>query len=117
MKTITQIQERIEQIIEQSSNVAPSTRKDNLLEVNHLRDVIRYLETDPTEEFMRNELSKLNSLINSTEESWNEQYAKHKYIFDRMALSTLRARKAEFLKEYDLETIKKQIRVLGYILN
>lgn len=116
MKTIQQVNDRIQSIINATDNVAPTTRRDNLLEINHLRDVVRYLQTDPSEEFIKSEISRLVNIVKFCEESWKEQYAKHKHTYDRMALSTMRARKAEFLKETDLETINKQIRVLAYIL-
>ena len=116
MKTIQQVNDRIQSIIDSTDNVAPITRRNHLLEINHLRDVVRYLQTDPSEDFIKSELKRLYQILESCDTAWKEQYAKHKYTYDRMALSTMRARKAEFLKETDLGTINKQIRVLAYIL-
>jgi len=119
MKSLEQIQEKIEKLL-QDAQVEVMSEKDKKaistkLEFN--RAIAHYLETEPSEAFVRAQMERLENLIDLAEEAWKDEYMKHAYTYDRMVVSTVNKRKREFLKDLNLADVKKQLKNLAYILS
>lgn len=103
MKTINQINREIRNLIKEN----PKRVKQK---VSELRGYIRYLETNPSEEFVRSEYERLKKEIKVLEsrfESWLE-VPRHRITPNPESV---------YEQESGISTRKKQTKALKYLLN
>lgn len=119
MKNLDQIQERIEKLLQDGrvEDLSARDKKAISVKLEFNRTIARYLETNPSEDFIKLERDRLENLIDLAEDSWKQEYAKHSYTYDKMVVSTVNKRKREFLKELNLADVKNQLKALAYILS
>jgi 5-bromo-4-chloroindolyl phosphate hydrolysis protein len=119
MKNLEQIREKIESLLHdaKSEDLSVRDRKAIATKLEFNRAVVHYLETEPTEAFVKAERDRLENFIDLAEESWKTEYTKFAYTYDRMVVSTVNKRKREYLKELNLPDVNKQLKNLIYILS
>jgi hypothetical protein len=119
MKKLEQIQEKIEKLLQDArvEDISDRDKKAIAVKLEFNRTIAHYLETEPSEAFVKAERDRLENLIDLAEEAWKSEYMKHSYTYDRMVVSTVNKRKREFLKDLSLADVKKQLRNLVYILS
>ena len=110
MKTLKQVQDKIKNIVEENKNlgVLDPKRKRVNLNLNLLRQVEKYLLSTPTEEFIKREIENLELKLTVI----NERKEEYKQMYDKLSENEINS---YFEKEYNIKTMKKQLKVLKYI--
>jgi hypothetical protein len=126
MKTVDEVKKTIDELIEKNTqdngkNLPRSPRQPadeknerrmnrDRKQLEFLRGIKIYLESNPTKEFVGSEHKRVSGWIATVKERWIERNAKHENKLSNEV-------RDEFYKEHDLPKFKKQLKTLTYILS
>jgi hypothetical protein len=113
MKTKEQIKTRIELLTKQSAELKPWNSFDdkkvynkNKRELKFIREVLMYLETDPTQQFVDKQLK----MIKDRSASLDSQF-----VYNGKDAEERKLRYREYRKAMELPKMDRQIKTLSYI--
>jgi len=113
MKTIAAIKRSIEKNEETGRYMVPTQPEHRRMskENKKLKAALFLLETNPREDFLRAEIERINSIIQSKEDQF-------KYWFDNVCPRDIepRKRRAYYNREFGLGKMKEQISFLKFVL-
>jgi hypothetical protein len=120
MKTIEKITEEISSLskrIESNKRlgVKPSSLRGQIAELQNLKLHKVYLETNPSEQYLRKESLRIGQLLNTLDERFI-QVCKERFRDQEIPNSILSQMKAEHNKQYDTHKLKLQLKSLEYLL-
>jgi hypothetical protein len=110
-----QTEKKKETIAEKKKKIQTNINKSEK-ELIFYREIEKYLEHNPREQFCKDEKERLERIVNAAEASWNEHYQSNREGFDKLPMKAITARKATFLKEIDMALMRNQIKTLNFIL-
>jgi len=115
MKTLKQLQDRRVQI-EKMNYKELSNKEIRKLEkeLSNLIYCIQYLETSPRQEFIESEIIRVEKRIETVE---SDQYYAQWINANKDKHDSLKDPRKSFENEFDLTTLKKQLKTLKFILN
>ena len=107
MKTKQQVKEEIDWLMEEGSKSLSDKEKNSIRKrLQFLRPVAMYMETDPTEESVSRQLNECLKKMDAIQKEFDHMYPS--YCDNRT--------KSEFMKGKGLPELKKQVKVLQYLL-
>lgn len=113
MRTIKQVNEEIKEIEnrlnteELKKSVSTKLRK----RITHLRKCKMYIETNPSTQYMNDEIKKIETKISLRLACFILEGV------DAMPKSLVNKLKREFEKEYDIPKLREQVKTIRYILS
>lgn len=114
MKTKQEIQERISQLEASDPRLFKHDEmKERAEEAAYLRSIRNYLETEPTEEFVRSEAEKLELKLNTIEDAFEVWLSKRPEPYSKSEKQW----KAEYNKEMGVKNLNNQLDNLKFILS
>lgn len=118
MKNLTDVQKEIRAIENtpkvEIAEMKPVEWRKKLKELELLRTLAKYLETYPTEAFVKAEISRLEKIVSSKVKIFDE--AKVDYIEKGLAPKEIAKLKTKHESLYDLKKMRTQIRNLRTLL-
>jgi BMFP domain-containing protein YqiC len=107
MKTLNQVREEIDRLMKVGANTRDRSEKNSIRKrLQFLRPVAMYMETNPTEESVSRQLNECVKKMDVIQKEFDHTYPSY---CDTKT-------KSEFMKGKDLPELKKQVKVLQYLL-
>jgi hypothetical protein len=117
MKTIADIQRDIDELISELNNplVDDKDKKKGVGRLTTLREMKMYMETDPREQFILDEIEQHEAYIDKCNEAWETKFAKDK--MEKLPSASISKMKREFFKDLGIEASKIKIKNLRYLIS
>lgn len=122
MKTINQIQERLNELMATETKTwnlegdelkkAQAAIRKARIEIKFLKIVKAYLQSSPTEDFCKKELKRIAGLLTTISERFTKATVGKKFA----TLDEEKTFKKEYEKEYEVKKYKTQVKTLKFIL-
>ena len=107
MKTAAQIREEIDRLMKVGANTRDKSEKNRIRErLQFLRLISIYMESNPTQSSIESQLNECIKKMDSIQNEFNHRYPSY---CDTKT-------KSEFMKGKGLPELKKQVKVLKYLL-
>lgn len=114
MRTIQDLQNELDALLDEASQYKHAKPSRELMaEIKMIRQLIRYLETSPTEQMVKGQLSEVRrklKFIPSRYEGWFENLSNSEKQMPERKL------KARFNKEHEVSKLKTQLRALNKLI-
>lgn len=115
MKTIQQIQQEIDELVAELNQLEEKDKKKGVGRLVTLREMKMYMETEPREQFILDEIELHEAYIDKCNEAWENKYPKEK--IEKLSPSVVSKIKKEFFKDLGIEASKIKIKNLRYLIS
>lgn len=117
MKTVADIQADIDELIERLNNplIDDKEKKKEMGKLSTLREMKMYMETEPREQFILDEIELHEAYIDKCNEAWENKFVKDK--MEKLPPSSISKLKREFFKDLHIEANKIKIKNLRYLIS
>lgn len=118
MKTVQQIKEEVNSLIEnhKEKERKAATSKKKVPSIKSKLDFLKmcrlYLETNPSPEFLKSEVKRMEDIVSSKESQFKEWTVPHE-----LKSQSINKQKAAFFREVGVSDIKKRIKTVKYLLS
>lgn len=113
MKTLQQVKDRIEEILNEYSTLRRNGKnlpQKTKMEYEFLQPLWLYLETNPRPEFLEKEKNRIWTRIELIEKSYSP-------LSDEYPDLAKKKHKSDYIKGMDVAKLKAELKVINYLLN
>jgi hypothetical protein len=117
MKTVADIQGDIDELMSHLNNplTDDKEKKKGIGRLATLREMKMYMETEPREQFILDEIEVHEAYIDKCNEAWENKFTKDK--MEKLPPSSISKMKKEFFKDLHIEASKIKIKNLRYLIS